>query len=153
MVVRSPFNWWWWWRWCGLIDHNTNYSFSFLRNDKSVWQNKQHFTHTRTHRQIGNKKVQTVEFYDEQRKKMSLNGNTNKSVVRLLIILLCECVCVCDDLQQWMNRIVDIEWDLLLALVTLDSGKPAKHSVFFKNMQLKMFLFLYIIVFKIHPER
>lgn len=27
------------------------------------------------------------------------------------------------------NRVVDIEWDLLLALVTLDSGKPAKHHV------------------------
>lgn len=37
------------------------------------------------------------------------------------------------------KRIVDIERDLLLALVTLDSGKPAKQ--FLLNMQLKMFIF------------
>lgn len=92
--VRSPFNWWslWWWWWCGLIDHNTNSSFPSLRNDKTVWQNKQHFTlthkHSRRYRERITKKCKLLNFM-MKREKMSLNGNTNKSVVRLLIILLC----------------------------------------------------------------
>lgn len=92
VVVRSPFNLWWWcWRWCGLIDHNTNYDDFFLSYAmQDNLKNKQHFT--LTHIAIDSeriKKEQIVEFYYE--KKRSLSGNTNKSVVRLLIILSCVC--------------------------------------------------------------
>lgn len=93
--IRSPFNWWW----CGFIDHNTNYIFIWIlflschewltqRNfAQDSLKNKQHSilaTDWESEREWEKEKKSTRLNCEE---KNCLNGNSNKSVVVLLIIL------------------------------------------------------------------